>query len=526
MEVRMKKDLSLIFMVLLLISMHMCFFNTNAKDNNIKIILDGQSIEFSENQEPRIENGSTLIPMRIIFEMLQANVVWDNNTRSVTSTKDGVEVILQENKNTMIKNGKESIMPAETKIINGFMFVPLRAVSEAFNAIVLWNGETETVSINLNNRNDTNSNYITKTYDVSNLYNKALEQKNSIVQIETFDSKDESLDIGSGVIISTDGKIATSYHKIKNSFSGLVTIHDGRKFKIESVFAFDTENDLAIIKIDSNGLKYVELGDSDKLNVSDKIITIASQGAISEGIISAIRKDNTSNLIQITAPLSYGSGGGGLFDISGKLIGIIEFGYNGGEGNLNFCSPVNFLKTINNQPNNKKLYELINADMNSNNSIEINQDNLKQKFTYIKIDTYDLKLEDIILERQRNIYNEKEYYDTTMKAAFKNENFNKYCNFLKSQTIDEPYKMKKVQEKFYEVWIELKKMYPNDDINIEIYANGDEEFKGLPPYFAKVHPDNYKFEYKVNKFIFNFEIFKLFDQQNYIKFLHRYDFFN
>lgn len=112
---------------------------------DIKIIFNGERVQTST--APIIENGSTLIPLRDVFESLGAEVVWDDEDRFAAAAKDGVLVQIYPDSGRFIKNGQETELPALPKITNGRIMVPLRALSEAFGYNVLWDGEEYTVSI-------------------------------------------------------------------------------------------------------------------------------------------------------------------------------------------------------------------------------------------------------------------------------------------------------------------------------------------------------------------------------------------
>jgi S1-C subfamily serine protease len=158
---------------------------------------------------------------------------------------------------------------------------------------------------------------------------------------------------GSGFIISSDGRIVTNYHVIDMATSGTVTLNDGTKYDIISVLGYGKDkqfgdNDLAVIKINAYNLPVCILGDSDKVQLGESVVTIGSplglQNSVSTGIVSNIWNNS---LIQITAPISHGSSGGPLFNMRGEVIGINTYGFApiGGE-NINVAVPINWLKTM------------------------------------------------------------------------------------------------------------------------------------------------------------------------------------
>ena len=115
-------------------------------NNDISVILNNNQLSFT--QSPVIENGTTLVPMRAIFEAMGASVDWNNDTKTVTSVKGDTTIILTLNKDKATVNGDEIPLVVPAKLVNGNTMVPLRFVSESLGAEVDWNGESRTVTIN------------------------------------------------------------------------------------------------------------------------------------------------------------------------------------------------------------------------------------------------------------------------------------------------------------------------------------------------------------------------------------------
>ena len=163
---------------------------------------------------------------------------------------------------------------------------------------------------------------------------------------------------GSGVILTENGYIATCAHVVEGAKSITVTLNDDTAYPA-SLVGTDTRNDLAIIKIEAEGLTHAALGDSDMLTVGEDVIAIGNplgelRGTATAGIISAVKRsitvENTEmELIQTDAAISPGNSGGGLFNASGRLIGIVnaKVSDTSAEG-LGFAIPVNsVVKEIN-----------------------------------------------------------------------------------------------------------------------------------------------------------------------------------
>jgi hypothetical protein len=121
-------------------------------DTEINVLYNGNRISFGEyGQNPVAENGRTLIPLRSIFETMGADVQWDSATNTVTATRGGDTISLVIGGSTLYKNGQAvATLDVPAKAINGRTMVPVRAIAEAFNATVEWNGNARYVLITEN----------------------------------------------------------------------------------------------------------------------------------------------------------------------------------------------------------------------------------------------------------------------------------------------------------------------------------------------------------------------------------------
>lgn len=179
------------------------------------------------------------------------------------------------------------------------------------------------------------------------------EQGKAVLVISSLGFGDSPQAVGSGFVVRSDGVVLTNYHVIEHAQAVTVKLPDGREFRAQGVLGSDPELDVAVLKIEATALPTIPLGDSDRVKVGQRIITIGNplgvlENTVSDGIISAIRLDDNPDaklkkLLQITAPLSQGNSGGPLLNLSGQVIGItfaiIELGQN-----LNFAIPINAAK--------------------------------------------------------------------------------------------------------------------------------------------------------------------------------------
>ncbi|MDR3719761.1 MAG: trypsin-like peptidase domain-containing protein [Bryobacteraceae bacterium] len=156
--------------------------------------------------------------------------------------------------------------------------------------------------------------------------------------------------LGSGFIISSDGKIATNLHVIREFRTGTVRLSSGEEFTSFSILAFDEKKDLAIIKVAGSMLPSVRLGNSDDVQVGEPVLIMGNplglQGSVTTGVISAIRDDpfgGAFKTLQTDAAISPGNSGGPVVNRRQEVIGIVDFMIVGGT-NLNFALPVNYLR--------------------------------------------------------------------------------------------------------------------------------------------------------------------------------------
>lgn len=130
------------------LAIFLCFMSFGSAclaDNGITVKIDGQAVAFDVS--PQIINNRTMVPMRKIFETLGATVEWDQNTKTVTSTKGGTTVSLTIDNPKMSVNGNVVTLDTPACIVDNRTLVPVRAIAEAFQTEVNWDESTKTVSI-------------------------------------------------------------------------------------------------------------------------------------------------------------------------------------------------------------------------------------------------------------------------------------------------------------------------------------------------------------------------------------------
>lgn len=159
---------------------------------------------------------------------------------------------------------------------------------------------------------------------------------------------------GSGFVISEDGYILTNYHVVEDAYTGgyevKVMFYDGSTYTAE-IKGFDRNNDIAVLKIDAEGLNAAELGTSDSLFVGDTVYAVGNplgelSYSMTSGMVSATDRlitteEGTMTMFQIDAAVNEGNSGGPVYNTSGQVVGVVTAKSNedGTEG-LGFAIPI------------------------------------------------------------------------------------------------------------------------------------------------------------------------------------------
>ena len=166
---------------------------------------------------------------------------------------------------------------------------------------------------------------------------------------------------GSGFVISDDGYILTNHHVIEDSSAITVSMFDGTTYDAKLI-GFDESNDIAVLKVEAEGLAPVVLGDSENMNVGDTVVAIGNPlgeltFSLTTGAVSAMNREVTlsgnitMDLIQTDCAINSGNSGGALFNMYGEVIGITNAKYSSSTGeasidNIGFAIPINDILSI------------------------------------------------------------------------------------------------------------------------------------------------------------------------------------
>ncbi|MDT3735662.1 MAG: DegQ family serine endoprotease [Denitratisoma sp.] len=164
--------------------------------------------------------------------------------------------------------------------------------------------------------------------------------------------------LGSGFIISSDGYILTNAHVVDSADEIAVKLTDKREFKAK-VIGTDKRTDVALIKIEANGLPTVKLGDPGKLRVGEWVVAIGSpfgfESSVTAGIVSAkgraLPQENFVPFIQTDVAINPGNSGGPLFNMKGEVVGINSQIYSrtGGYMGVAFAIPIDVAMEVQSQ---------------------------------------------------------------------------------------------------------------------------------------------------------------------------------
>jgi len=160
----------------------------------------------------------------------------------------------------------------------------------------------------------------------------------------------QQISSGTGFFVSSDGFVLTNRHVVADTEADYsIVLNDGRQMSAE-VLGRDSAQDIAVLKIDGEGFKYVPLGNSNNLKVGQTVVAIGNtlgefQNTVSMGVVSGLNRTvlDLQSVIQTDAAINPGNSGGPLLNLLGEAIGINTAMAQGAE-NVGFALPVNIAK--------------------------------------------------------------------------------------------------------------------------------------------------------------------------------------
>mgnify|MGYP006274419151 FL=1 len=163
--------------------------------------------------------------------------------------------------------------------------------------------------------------------------------------------------LGSGFIISADGLVVTNAHVVGDAGEVEVQLNGDDRTYAATVRGVDPLTDLALLELDADGpLPYVEFGDSDAVEVGDRVVAIGNPfglgGTVTSGIVSALGRrigaGPYDDFLQIDAPINRGNSGGPTFDLDGDVVGVNTaiFSPSGGSVGIGFAIASNLAQNV------------------------------------------------------------------------------------------------------------------------------------------------------------------------------------
>ena len=235
----------------------------------------------------------------------------------------------------------------------GAKIVPQNAKASASSTVLQGTRENTVIDV----KNIDTSKELTAAEVYAQNVNSTVGITTSITSANLWGYQTKAAASGSGFIISADGYIITNYHVIEEAESVKVTTYSGESYDA-TIVGYDESNDIAVLKIDAEGLSPVVIGDSDNMNVGDSVVAIGNPlgeltFSLTSGAISALDREITlssgvtMDLIQTDCAINSGNSGGALFNMYGEVIGITNAKYSSSSSseasidNIGFAIPMN-----------------------------------------------------------------------------------------------------------------------------------------------------------------------------------------
>ncbi|MCA9374872.1 trypsin-like peptidase domain-containing protein [Candidatus Dojkabacteria bacterium] len=235
--------------------------------------------------------------------------------------------------------------------------------------VVLFPSQSQTLDGGSTDTNKSSSSTVVSS-DEESIINVVKENSESVVSVAITQLEfspdsgviNQNSNIGSGFIVDGNGLIITNQHVVSDTASNYVVItSDSKEYKVKEILRDDL-NDIALLKIDAEGLKPLTLGDSSAILVGQRVVAFGTPlgefaGSVTTGIVSGLNRSVTTgtgsffgvsktfeDVIQTDAAINPGNSGGPLLNLSGEVIGI-NFATSSGADNISFALPINRVKS-------------------------------------------------------------------------------------------------------------------------------------------------------------------------------------
>ncbi len=232
-------------------------------NNEITVYVNDEKVEFEI--KPIIIKNRTLVPIRGVFEKLNAKVDWNRETNQVIVKDENVELLLEVGNDAVLVDGRLEFLDTQSILIEGRTLVPLRFIAEALNYEVSWNGETRRIDIN-------SLNTVPKSQEIL----PTVKSKETLVQLLNYSNQlnsyiESRIMIDSGIVSNTtmqEEKAAEDYSDTNNQVEG---VEEGDVVKTDGDYIYYIKNnEVIIMSTDPSKLEVVATISVDKRgNISD-----------------------------------------------------------------------------------------------------------------------------------------------------------------------------------------------------------------------------------------------------------------
>lgn len=176
----MKKKMGIKRWVIGVMVLFLCLPSMSMANQRTRIVFNGRELKL--DTPAVVEQGTTLVPLRNVFEAFGAKTHWDAKTRSITATMGETTIWLQVNNKTAKVGNKQIKLNVPAKIKNGYTLVPLRFISEAFGVEPIWNAKTRTITIGGEEKAKSNEIKISSRKDSSGQQYLKVDLKGSVLE--------------------------------------------------------------------------------------------------------------------------------------------------------------------------------------------------------------------------------------------------------------------------------------------------------------------------------------------------------
>ncbi len=296
---------------------------TTSEEN---VVDEDKTVEEAKVAEEETKVEEEKVEVKPVYNFVLQDTTTNTQQQTSTNTKE-------------TKKAKKKEKNSHPWLIWALVTCILCSACSAVTAIYVTNkNSSDTISVVVQQAVSTS--VATTTTELSNIisgvYDTVVEVYTEEVTYSDFYGEYVTSGAGSGVIISSDGYILTCNHVIEDVSTISVTLTNGDTYEA-TLIGTDSKTDIAVIKIEATGLQAAVLGDSDELVVGQTVFAIGNPlgtlgGTVTTGVISATSREITVDsqkmtLLQTDAAINSGNSGGGLFNASGELIGIVNAKY-------------------------------------------------------------------------------------------------------------------------------------------------------------------------------------------------------